>query len=91
MYQGCRDVAQPRGGRREAATAHVAAVSKGRRQPHWLCERERRGPLIGTWQKWVFAVGDGDRTYTKHPPLPPADVIHPDVRDVATIILCERV
>ena len=89
--EGCRDVAQPRRGPREAATAHVAAVSKGRRQPHRLCERERWGPLIGTCRQWVFAVGDIDRIYTKHPPLPPVDVIRPDVRDVATVILCERV
>ena len=75
----------------EAATAHVTAVSNGRRQPHRLCEREWRGPLIGTCRQWVFAVGDGDRIYTKHPPLPPADVIRRDVRDVATIVLCERV
>ena len=38
-----------------------------------------------------FTVGDDDRIYTKHPPLPPADVIHQDVRDVATVVLCERV
>src|SRR5215216_3447662 len=87
--EGCWDVAQPRGGRREVATAHVAAVKKGRRQPHRLCERERRGPLIGTCRQWVFTVGD--RIYTKHLPLPPPDVICPDVRDVATIVLCERV
>ena len=65
---GCRDVAQPRGGRREEASTHVVAVSNGRRQPHRLCERERRGPLIGTCRQWVFTVGDGDRIYTKHPP-----------------------
>jgi hypothetical protein len=42
-------------------------------------------------RQWVFTVGGGDRIYTKHPPLPPVDVIHPDVRDVATVILCKRV
>ena len=39
----------------------------------------------------AVAVADGDRIYTKHPPLPPADVIRRDVRDVATVVLCERV
>ena len=89
--EGCRDVAQPRGGRREEATTHVTTVSNGRRQPHRLCERERWGPLIGTCRQWVFAVDNGDRIYSKHPPLPLADVIRRDVRDVATVILCERV
>ena len=28
----------------------------------------------------VFSVGNGDHIYTKHPPLPPADVIRQDVR-----------
>ena len=87
--EGCWDVAQPRGGRWEAATAHVTAVSKGRRQPHRLCERERWGPLIGTCRQWVFAIGDGDCIYTKHPPLSPTDVIRRDVRDVATAV-CAR-
>ena len=40
---------------------------------------------------WVFAVRDGDRIYSKYPPLPPANVIRRDVRDVATVVLCERV
>ena len=47
--------------------------------------------LIETCRQWVFVVGNGDRIYTKHPPLPPADVIRRDVRDVATVVLCERV
>ena len=80
--EGCWDVAQPRGGWREEATTHVTAVSNGRRQPHRLCEREWQGPLIGTCRQWVLAIGNGDNIYTKHPP---------DVRDVATVVLCERV
>ena len=47
--------------------------------------------MIGTCRHWVFAVGDGHRIYTKQPPLPQADVIHRDVRDVAIVVLCERV
>ena len=39
----------------------------------------------------VFTVGDGDRIYTKHPPLSLVDVICRDVRDVATVVLCESV
>ena len=46
---------------------------------------DRDVPTVG------FAVGNGHRIYTKHPPLPPADMIHRDVRDVATVVLCERV
>ena len=42
-------------------------------------------------RQWVFAIGDGDRIYTKHPPLPLVGVIRRDVRDVATVVLCERV
>ena len=39
----------------------------------------------------VFHLRDGHRIYTKHPPLPQVDVIRRDVRDVATVVLCERV
>jgi hypothetical protein len=44
-----------------------------------LCERERPGPLIGTRPQWVFSLAAGDRVYAKHPPLPPADGIRPDM------------
>ena len=74
-----------------APAAHIAVVSKGQTQRHRLSERERWGPLIRTCRQRVFAVGDGHRIYTKHPPLPQADVIRRDVRDVATVVLCERV
>jgi len=89
--EGCRDVAILEEGGGGSNFPHRGSEQGAKATLPELCERERRGPLIGMCRQWVFAVGDGDHIYTKHPPLPPADVIRPDVRDVATVVLCERV